>query len=150
MLRDIITAKKKSILIALLLAAVLAGLSYFIPRSAIDRGKTLWELSLSQMNFTGDRAEARIADRDGRVWIALELASGDRDVKRPAYIHIGKCGGPSRTYAKYRLTDMTDGNSETLIDISPDDFAKDLPLSIQVSQSFDDVYLGAACGTIER
>lgn len=141
----------KNVLILILIAAGVFLLFYFsAPESSVYQERPLWTIALESENFSGQRGNAAIYEEKGRIKIILTLSPGALGQIQPAYIQDGDCNSPLRESARYHLNDVTSGGSQTVLDVPAETFRTELPLSIRISRSAEEIYTGALCGTIEK
>ncbi|GEM_PF-5135069 len=141
----------KNILVLILIAAGVFLLFYFsAPESSIYQERPLWTIALESENFSGQRGSAAIYEEKGRIKIILTLSPGARGQIQPAYIQDGDCNSSPRASARYRLNDVTSGESQTILEAPTETFKTELPLSIRIGRSGEEIYTGALCGTIGK
>ena len=141
----------KNILVLILIAAGVFLLFYFsAPESSVYQEQPLWTIALESENFSGQRGNAAIYQEKGRIKIILTLSPGAPDQIQPAYIQDGDCNSPPRDSARYRLNDVTSGESQTILDVPAETLKAELPLSIRIGRSREEIYTGALCGTIGK
>jgi len=100
---------------------------------------------LSAQNDSGESGTVTIIKDNGEIKVAVSL-SGAPSSAQPAHIHIGSCadlGG-----VKYPLSNVLNGSSETIIDVSLGQLLSELPLAVNVHKSPEEVAVYVACGDI--
>lgn len=103
-------------------------------------------ISIDEQNESSESGTAILTEKDGKVLVTLSMTGAPSGVAQPAHIHAGSCPKPGAV--SYPLTDVTDGKSETTIDISLTDLKAKLPLAINVHKSAAQVNLYVSCGDL--
>lgn len=78
--------------------------------------------------------------------VEIKLLNPPVGVPQPAHIHTGTC--VTMGAIKYPLTSLTNGKSETMLNVSLDQILLGLPLLINVHKSATDISTSVACGSI--
>lgn len=103
-------------------------------------------VTLGAQNASGQEGKAVLSETDGKTKVTIAIGSGAAGIAQPAHIHVGSCPAPGAV--KYPLTNVVDGRSETVLDVSLATLAKELPLAINVHKSKDDAKTYVSCGNI--
>lgn len=105
-------------------------------------------VTLATQNNSGEQGTAELKSEDGKTKVELMVTGAPADIAQPAHIHLNSCatiGG-----VKYPLTNVVNGKSETMIDVSLDELLAMLPLSINVHKSAAEAGIYVACGDIKK
>lgn len=102
---------------------------------------------LGAQNASGQDGRATLVETDGKTKVMIAIGSGAAGIAQPVHIHVGSCPAPGAV--KYPLSNVVDGRSETVLDVSLETLAKELPLAINVHKSKDDAKTYVSCGNIE-
>ena len=100
-----------------------------------------------EQNNSGEEGKASLTEVDGKVKVALTMTGSPKDVAQPAHIHVGVC--PEVGAVKYPLTNVVNGVSETMLDVSLDQLKDQLPLGINVHKSAAEAKIYTACGDLK-
>ncbi len=103
-------------------------------------------VTLGAQNASGQEGKATLVETDGKTKVTIAIGSGTAGIAQPAHIHVGSCPAPGAV--KYPLTNVVDGRSETVLDVSLETLTKELPLAINVHKSKDDAKTYVSCGDI--
>lgn len=101
---------------------------------------------LSEQNNSGQAGIATIIEENGKVVVSLKLTGALVDTPQPAHLHLGTCEKPGEV--KFSLRDVTDGQSETTLDLDINMFNKKLPLILNVHKSEQEPDIYTSCGVI--
>ena len=104
------------------------------------------EVNLQEQNESGESGTAVITEVEGKVRVVLNLTGEPEDGVQPAHIHTNSCadlGG-----VQYPLESLTNGSSETILEVSMAELQTGLPLSINVHKSPEEAGVYVACGNI--
>ncbi len=101
---------------------------------------------LEEQNASGQKGKAMLSETDGKTKVTIAIEAGAAGIAQPAHIHVGACPAPGAV--KYPLSNIVDGRSETVLDISLATLAKELPLAINAHKSKDDAKTYVSCGNI--
>ncbi len=80
--------------------------------------------------------------------VVVSLNSASKDVSQPAHIHIGSCkalGIPSHT-----LTNLVNGKSVTVLNVSYENLWKEVPFAVNVHKSSAEVNIYTACADVTK
>ncbi len=102
---------------------------------------------LDSQNDSGKYGAAELTESDGKVMVTVDLVGAPEDVAQPSHIHMGSCAELGDVV--YPLTSLTNGQSETILDVSLTKLTAELPLAVNVHKSGDEVGVYVACGDIE-
>ncbi len=103
-------------------------------------------LTLSEQNKSGEMGTALLTEVNGKVKVTLKM-TGAGTVAQPAHIHLGKC--PDVGAVKYSLTSVTNGMSETMLDVTLAQLKSELPLGINVHKSAAESKVYVSCGDLK-
>jgi len=101
-------------------------------------------IGLLEQNDSGQSGVATLTEIEGQTSVLIETTGAAADIPQPAHIHEGPCaelGG-----VNYPLTNVVNGSSETTVDVSFEQLAKELPLAINVHKSGPEIGVYVACG----
>lgn len=101
---------------------------------------------LFEGNASGMSAVAMFEAEGAKTKVKVRLVGAPRGVAQPAHIHVGAC--PNVGAVKYALTNLMDGRSETLLDVSIDTLKAELPLGLNVHKSTAEPGVYVACGDL--
>jgi len=101
---------------------------------------------LSEQNDSGVSGSAVLREEDGRVIVTLNITGFEEGIEQPAHIHTGAC--PDVGGVTYSLTNVLDGVSETILDVTLEQLAAELPLAINVHKSVPEVTVYVSCGDL--
>lgn len=114
--------------------------------NATSTAKTI-QVDLSTQNNSGQSGKAVLTEVDGKVKVILNITGKPSTVAQPAHIHVSNCATIGAV--KYPLTSVTNGASQTTLDVSLDQLVSQLPLSINVHKSAAEASVYVACGDIK-
>lgn len=103
-------------------------------------------VQLAQQNASGESGTADLIEKDGKVTVILKVTGGAAGVPQPAHIHAGKC--PDVGAVEYPLTNVVDGKSETVLDVTMAQLAAKQPMGINVHKSVPLIKNYVACGDL--
>lgn len=103
-------------------------------------------IQLAEQNDSSQSGTAVLTENNGKVTVVLNVTGGAPEVAQPAHIHVGAC--PNVGAVAYPLTDVIDGKSETILDVSLADLAGKQPLGLNVHKSAKEVKVYVACGDL--
>lgn len=103
-------------------------------------------ISIDEQNESSESGTAILTEKDGKVIVTLNMTGAPSGVAQPVHIHVGSCPKPG--IVTYPLTDVTDGKSETTIDVSLIELKAKLPLAINVHKSAAQLNLYVSCGDL--
>ena len=103
-------------------------------------------VSLSPQNDSGEEGTASLSEVDGKVKVMLSVTGAPQGHNQPVHVHEGTCADLKGV--KYPLTNIVNGVSETMLDVSWDDFASGLPFAINAHKSADELGVYVSCGDI--
>lgn len=153
---------KKFIIVLLVVVAIAAAIFFIFERDVIEEDpltdlnemevnstpvvEETVTVELFEQNESGQIGFATIEDIEGGSFVSIDVTPGDEGLAQPAHIHFENCaniGGVS-----YPLNNVTDGLSETLLDVSLKQILDERPLSINVHKSTEEPGIYVACGDI--
>jgi len=104
-------------------------------------------IQLNEVNKSGESGMAILEDDNGTVKVTINLTGFTKGIAQPVHIHVGKCSGIGKVV--YPLTNVVDGKSETILNVSLSDIKKQLPLAINAHQSASAIGVYTACGDLK-
>jgi hypothetical protein len=104
-------------------------------------------ITLSEQSDSGESGTAVLVESNGEVTVTLSTVGFEEDVSQPAHIHLGSC--PDVGAIAYPLTNVLNGESVTVLDVTFDQLGSELPLGINVHKSAEEASIWTACGDIE-
>ena len=105
-------------------------------------------VAFGTQNKSGQVGNAVFEERDGKLYVKVDVFNAPKDIPQPAHIHEGSCPNPGAV--KYPLTSLVNGQSETVLDITLENLLGSLPLSVNVHKSEKDAGTYVSCGNISR
>jgi hypothetical protein len=107
------------------------------------------EYLLSEQNKSGQTGKMMLTETvDDKTKVTLMMIGGTFTMPQPAHIHVGMC--PSPGAVKYPLTNVVNGQSETVIDIKMNELANSTEkMAVNVHKSADEVKVYTACGNMK-
>ncbi|MEX2007403.1 MAG: hypothetical protein WD992_01405 [Candidatus Levyibacteriota bacterium] len=106
----------------------------------------LQTLVLGEQNNSGQVGVAVIREEDGKVKVNLRIVGQPDAVMEPAHIHTGSCPTPGAIV--YPLTNVVDGESETILETTWDALQAQKPLAINVHESETILQNYVSCGDL--
>jgi len=103
-------------------------------------------ITLDALNNSSEKGTAAFSEIDGKIKVVVSVSGAPRGISQPAHIHTGSCPNPGAV--KYPLTNLTNGMSETVIDVPISKILSDLPLAVNVHKSAADAKTYVSCGNI--
>lgn len=118
--------------------------------TTVDQADVMMEekqlvVNLSEQNDSGEVGVATLTEKDGKVTVSL-VVDGYQPNAQPAHIHTGACPSPGAVI--YPLTNVVDGNSETVLDVTLADLESQLPLAVNVHKSATEANIYTSCGDL--
>ena len=102
-------------------------------------------VTLIEQNTSGQSGTATIEEVTGGLKVTLAL-TGNPANTQPAHIHSGSCAELGD--AKYTLTSVSSGASETTLDLTMDELKAGYPLAVNVHKSTEEAGTYYTCGNI--
>jgi Cu/Zn superoxide dismutase len=103
---------------------------------------TLAEVADSATKQTGT---ATLTEKNGKVEVVVKVTPV-QTAPQPAHIHVGSCPGVGAV--AYPLTNLVNGTSTTMLDMTMADLKAKKPLAINIHKSADEVKIYTACGSL--
>ncbi|OGM24175.1 hypothetical protein A2627_04765 [Candidatus Woesebacteria bacterium RIFCSPHIGHO2_01_FULL_39_28] len=103
-------------------------------------------LNLSAENKSGESGTATLKEVNGKVVVSLSLTGFPKNVAQPTHIHVGSCPGVGAV--KYPLTSVTNGVSETTLNVTMAQLTRELPLAVNVHKSSTQSGVYVSCGQL--
>lgn len=111
--------------------------------AATSSAKTL-QITLNEQNKSGQSGKVVITEVNGKAKVIVNLTGKPSSTPQPSHIHLNSCSNIGAV--KYELTNVGNGASQTMIDVSLDELLTQLPLSINVHKSAAEAGVYVACG----
>ncbi|MBW8459073.1 MAG: hypothetical protein K0M58_11630 [Thiobacillus sp.] len=124
--------------IVLLLAGLFAGHALAL-NGAIS-------VKLEAQNNSGQNGIARLTPEGDTTRVEIEIPNMPAGVSQPAHVHLGRCGKLNKA-PKWRLEDVKDGRSLTVVPVPLDVILKDKS-AINVHKSAAEMQRYVSCGNI--
>jgi len=105
-------------------------------------------VALSEQNESGLTGTARLTDRDGSTLVRINLTGAPEGIAQPAHIHANSCADIGEIL--YPLEFPVNGVSVTTLDVSLDAILAQLPLSLNVHKSVEEISVYVACGDLTQ
>lgn len=103
-------------------------------------------ITLSPENKSGESGVATLTEESGKLKVSINLVNFPKNVPQPVHIHVGSCPGVGAV--KYPLTNVLNGNSETVLDTTLEQIKTALPLAINVHKSTTLTKTYVSCGRL--
>ena len=104
-------------------------------------------VNIEPLNDSGESGNSIISETEGGLLrVKINLSGAESDEPRPAHIHKGTCSNIGEV--KYGLVVVRGGSSESLVNISLQKLAEELPLVVNVHKSIAEISTSVACGEI--
>lgn len=101
---------------------------------------------LSEQNNSGVSGSAVLREENGQVTVVLNITGGPSGTPQPAHIHVGAC--PDVGDVKYPLTNVVNGQSQTVLNVTLAQLKAEQPLAINVHKSAAQITVYTACGDL--
>lgn len=101
---------------------------------------------VSEQNGSAESGIVIISEVNGKVNVGLKLTGGVPGVPQPAHLHSGVCSDPGKVV--YPLTNVVNGESETILKVDMATFNQSLPLILNVHKSEQESDIYASCGEV--
>jgi len=139
-----------NLMILAALAAILVGafgiLLYRQKLTAEMMKPKVMTVTLSAQNGSKENGTATLTEVNGKTTVTVDITGAPKGVAQPAHIHVGKCPAPGAV--KYPLTNVTDGKSETTLNVTLDDLKSQAPLALNVHKSGTQASTYVSCGNL--
>lgn len=113
-----------------------------------ETSKMLKTITLTTQNNLGQSGTATLTEENGQVKVVLVMKGGTFTAPQPAHIHEGSCPNPGAV--KYPLSNVVNGESETVLNVTMDAMLKSAAkLAINVHKSASEASVYTACGNIQ-
>jgi hypothetical protein len=104
-------------------------------------------ITLTQENNSGQNGTAAFSDLgNSTTRVTIEI-SGGSEVPQPAHIHAGQCGPTLNPAPAYPLSNVTNGKSETVINVDLHDLTGGT-FALNVHKSAAEASVYVACGNV--
>lgn len=152
----------KNILLYLVVGAIVYGLVYYLflgnkgtsvyttpPTGQAEQStySSGMEVVLSEKNDSGENGVATLTESGGQTTVTIALNNASESGEQPAHIHTGACPTPSAV--TYPLTNVVNGSSVTVLDVSLEKLRSQLPLAVNVHKSAADIKTYVSCGDLQ-
>ncbi len=104
-------------------------------------------VTLAAEQNSGESGTATLTEVGSKTQVVLNLTGAPADIAQPAHIHTGTCPGVGAV--QYPLTSVTNGKSQTTLDVSIEQLRSQLPLAINVHKSGTEATVYVACGPLK-
>jgi plastocyanin len=101
---------------------------------------------LDQQNKSNEIGEATLSERLGKAHVVLVLNNAPTTAQ-PAHIHMGSCAKLGAV--KYNLNPVTNGRSETDLEVSLAEVLSNQPIAVNVHKSTQQVNTYVSCGDVK-
>lgn len=149
-----------NLFVAIVLIIVAAALGYFVGAGQLTpatqkvaqetkevvRDVKFQTLALGEQNNSGQVGIAVIREEEGKVKVNLRIVGQPDATTQPAHIHTGACPTPGAII--YPLTNVVDGESETILETTWDALQGQKPLAINIHESQVQIQNFVACGNL--
>jgi hypothetical protein len=133
---------------------VMRGLGLGITEDNLNRvrlhlgtvGQRQLVIALLPDSNSGQTGVAEIKDENGKVKVEIILSGTPAGSVQPAHIHVGN--RPSLGAVKYPLSNVVDGVSETVLNVSFDQLLSGRPLGINIHKSATEMAVSVASGNL--
>ncbi len=149
------------LIIVVAVIVVLGGIGWFtvskpnVPEAAMVKTEEVEVVmkkdivvAMTAQNASGQTGTATLTDMDGKTKVVINIPANSTNVAQPAHMHLGSCPNPGAV--KYPLGPVTNGTSETILDVSFASLSASLPLSINVHKSAGEVKIFTSCGNLSQ
>jgi len=114
-----------------------------------DAGPETLIFSLSAQNNSGESGTATITPiSDTQSRVSFTVTGAPAGVAQPVHIHTGSCPTPGGV--KYPLTNVANGASETVLDVTVAALKAQAPLALNVHKSTTEVGVFVSCGNLPK
>jgi hypothetical protein len=103
-------------------------------------------VKLEAQNNSGQNGIARLTPEGDTTRVEIEIPNMPAGVSQPAHVHLGRCGKLNKA-PKWRLEDVRDGRSLTVVPVPLDVILKDKS-AINVHKSAAEMQRYVSCGNI--
>jgi len=103
-------------------------------------------VKLEAQNNSGQNGIARLTPEGDTTRVVIEIPNMPAGVSQPAHVHLGRCGKLNKA-PKWRLEDVKDGRSLTVVPVPLDVILKDKS-AINVHKSAAEMQRYVSCGNI--
>lgn len=103
-------------------------------------------VKLEAQNNSGQNGSATLMPEGDTTRVVIEILNMPAGVAQPAHIHLGRCDKLDKA-PKWRLEDVKDGRSVTVVPVPLDVILKDRT-AINVHKSADEAQIYVSCGNI--
>jgi len=114
---------------------------------AKGKSENLKTINLLEQNNSNQSGIAKLVEENGKVIVTISLAEFTEGISQPVHIHSGKC--PDVGAVVYPLTNVLNGKSVTVLNVTLSELEKGLPLAINVHKSIDEAKVYTACGDLD-
>ena len=103
-------------------------------------------VKLEAQNNSGQNGIASLTPEGDTTRVVIEIPNMPAGVSQPAHVHLGRCGKLNKA-PKWRLEDVRDGRSVTVVPVPLDVILKDKS-AINVHKSAAEMQVYVSCGNI--
>ncbi|GEM_PF-732027 len=105
-------------------------------------------VQLVEQNNSGEYGNAVLSEKDGKTMVRVEVKNTPRGVSQPAHIHVGSCIAIGAI--KYPLSNVVNGVSETVINVSMKELMEQGALALNVHKSASQLNQYVSCGNVSQ
>jgi len=103
---------------------------------------------LGEQNKSGEKGVATLKEVNGRVVVTLNLDNAPQNTVQPAHIHMGSC--EKLGSINYPLTNVVNGFSTTLLEMTLDQLVQSNPQAVNVHKSVSQSGTYVSCGNLSN
>lgn len=103
-------------------------------------------IQLAEQNDSGETGTATLTEANGQVTVSVDATGFVPNVSQPAHIHLGSC--PAVGAVKYPLTNILNGKSVTVLNVTLAQLQSELPLGLNIHKSAAEASVYTACGDL--
>ena len=103
-------------------------------------------VKLEAQNNSGQGGIASLTPEGDTTRVVIEIPNMPAGVSQPAHVHLGRCGKLNKA-PKWRLEDVRDGRSLTVVPVPLDVILKDKS-AINVHKSAAEMQMHVSCGNL--
>lgn len=117
-----------------------------IPSVVVREDAEAVTITLAEQNDSGETGVATLVEEDGKVTVTIATSGFTPNTPQPAHIHVGSC--PDVGAVRYPLTNVVEGESVTVLDLTFAQLQGELPLGINIHKSAPEASVYTACGDL--
>lgn len=136
--------KKTWIFVVILVVVV--GVVYWLVKDRMVITQETFIITLGSQNDSNESGKATLTSEGDNTKVVLEMNGTPTTTPQPAHIHLGACPTPGAV--KYPLTNVVNGKSTSVINVTLEMLKASLPLAINVHKSADEASVYVSCGDL--